>query len=63
MSLKQIIFSKKSLLSIILSLIISFFDPYYNLSILDHIILSFKIWFALLLIFSIVNYLFDKIFK
>ena len=63
MSLKQIIFSKKSLLSIILSLIIPFFDPYYNLSILDHIILSFKIWFALLLIFSIVNYLFDKIFK
>tara|TARA_B100001115_G_scaffold162056_1_gene137410 strand:- start:1016 stop:1300 length:285 start_codon:yes stop_codon:yes gene_type:complete len=63
MFLKQILFSKKSLISVILGLIIPCFDPYYNLSITDHIILSFKIWFASLIIISIIAYLFNKIFK
>lgn len=63
MFLKQIIFSKKSLLSVILGLAIPFFDPYYNLIVIDHVILSFKIWLALLLTFSIIVYLFNKIFK
>ncbi len=63
MSLKKIIFSKKSFISLILGLIIPFFDPYYNLSVINHTILSFKIWLALLLLFSIIIYLFNKIFK
>ncbi len=63
MFLKKIIFSKKSLLIMIFSLIIPFFDPYYNLKIIDHTFLSFKIWFALLLMFLITIYLFNKIYK
>ncbi len=47
----------------IFSLIIPFFDPYYNLKIIDHTFLSFKIWFALLLMFLITIYLFNKIYK
>lgn len=63
MFLKKIIFSKKSLFSIILSGIIPFIDPYYNLNVLGHVVLTFKIWFALLIIFSIKVYIFNKIFK
>ena len=42
-------------------LVIPFFDPYYNLSVVDHTMLSLKIWFALLLMFSIIFYIFCKI--
>ena len=41
-------------------LVIPFFDPYYNLSVVDYM-LSLKIWFALLLMFSIIFYIFCKI--
>lgn len=63
MFLKKIIFSKKSLVSLILGLMIPFFDPYYNLSVINHTILSFKIWLALVLMLSIIIYLYNKIFK
>ena len=61
MFLIKIIFSKKSLISMLFGLVIPFFDPYYNLSVVDHTMLSLKIWFALLLMFSIIFYIFCKI--
>ena len=61
MFLKQILFSKKSIASLVLALIIPLFDPYYNLTLIDHIILSLKIHFGLIILITLVFYLIEKI--
>ena len=62
MFLKKIIFSKKSLISMIFGLVIPFFDPYYNLTEIEHVFLSLKIWLTFLLITTIIFSLI-RIFK
>ena len=63
MFLKQILFSKKSIASLVLALIIPLFDPYYNLNLIDHIILSLKIHFGLIILITLILYLIEKNLK